>query len=117
MRPMKFVTFSKDGVVAAGLLLPDGILPLQMAAECVGVKADLSSVLAVIRGGETALAACRRISSDDKARAAQIPLASAQLLAPIPKPTRNIFCVGLNYLDHAKEGAAARMVGPACSSV
>jgi 2-keto-4-pentenoate hydratase/2-oxohepta-3-ene-1,7-dioic acid hydratase in catechol pathway len=107
---MKFVTFSKDGVVAAGLLLPDGILPLAMAAERVGVKADVSSVLAVIRGGEAALAACRRIASDDKARAALIPLANAQLLAPIPKPARNAFCVGLNYLDHAKEGAAARMI-------
>lgn len=107
---MKFVTFSKDGVVAAGVLLPDGILPLQMAAERLGVKADMSSVLAVIRGGEAALAACRRIASDDKARTALIPVANAQLLAPIPKPARNTFCVGLNYLDHAKEGAAARMV-------
>ena len=25
------------------------------------------------------------------------------LLAPIPKPRRNIFCVGKNYLDHVKE--------------
>jgi 2-keto-4-pentenoate hydratase/2-oxohepta-3-ene-1,7-dioic acid hydratase in catechol pathway len=107
---MKFVTFSKDGMVAAGLLLPDGILPLQMAAERLGVKADMSSVLAVIRGGEAALAACRRIASDDKARTALIPVANAQLLAPIPKPARNTFCVGLNYLDHAKEGAAARMI-------
>jgi 2-keto-4-pentenoate hydratase/2-oxohepta-3-ene-1,7-dioic acid hydratase in catechol pathway len=107
---MKFVTISKDGVAAAGLLLPDGVLPLQIAAERVGVKADVSSVLAVIRGGEAAFAACRRIASDDKARAALIPLANAQLLAPIPKPARNAFCVGLNYLDHAKEGAAARMI-------
>jgi 2-keto-4-pentenoate hydratase/2-oxohepta-3-ene-1,7-dioic acid hydratase in catechol pathway len=29
------------------------------------------------------------------------------LLAPLPKPRRNIFCVGLNYLEHAREGARA----------
>lgn len=26
-----------------------------------------------------------------------------QLLAPIPRPRRNIFCVGKNYFEHAKE--------------
>jgi 2-keto-4-pentenoate hydratase/2-oxohepta-3-ene-1,7-dioic acid hydratase in catechol pathway len=107
---MKFVTFSKDGATAAGLLLPDGILPLQAAADRVGLKTDLSSVLAIVRGGEAALAACRRMAGDERARAALVPLSSAELLAPIPKPARNVFCVGLNYLDHAKEGAAARMV-------
>jgi len=33
------------------------------------------------------------------------PLAysSIQLLAPIPKPARNLFCVGKNYINHAQE--------------
>jgi len=31
------------------------------------------------------------------------PLRDAQLLAPIPAPRRNIFCVGKNYHDHAAE--------------
>lgn len=30
-------------------------------------------------------------------------LEKVQLLAPIPRPQRNIFCVGKNYYDHAKE--------------
>jgi 2-keto-4-pentenoate hydratase/2-oxohepta-3-ene-1,7-dioic acid hydratase in catechol pathway len=30
------------------------------------------------------------------------------LLAPIPQPVRNIFCVGRNYLDHVKEGFEAQ---------
>ena len=30
-------------------------------------------------------------------------LSAIQLLAPIPRPRRNIFCVGKNYFDHAKE--------------
>jgi len=33
-------------------------------------------------------------------------LAQVQLLAPIPRPARNVLCVGKNYRDHAKEVAA-----------
>ena len=32
-----------------------------------------------------------------------IELEGVRLLAPIPKPKRNIFCVGKNYLDHVRE--------------
>src|SRR3954453_5760600 len=32
-----------------------------------------------------------------------LPLAEANLLAPIPRPRRNIFCVGKNYREHAQE--------------
>jgi 2,4-didehydro-3-deoxy-L-rhamnonate hydrolase len=35
-----------------------------------------------------------------------VPLASVTLEAPI-LPARNVFCVGRNYLEHAKEGARA----------
>src|SRR6186713_1858650 len=28
--------------------------------------------------------------------------------APIPRPTKNVFCMGLNYLAHARESGAAR---------
>lgn len=35
-----------------------------------------------------------------------IPLADVQLDAPV-RPARNVFCVGRNYLEHAKEGAKA----------
>ena len=32
-----------------------------------------------------------------------LALADVELLAPIPVPARNIFCVGKNYRDHVKE--------------
>jgi 2-keto-4-pentenoate hydratase/2-oxohepta-3-ene-1,7-dioic acid hydratase in catechol pathway len=35
-------------------------------------------------------------------------LAEAHLHAPIPKPVRNVFCVGWNYLDHFVEGQPHR---------
>lgn len=34
-----------------------------------------------------------------------IPLGEVRLCAPIPRPRRNIFCVGKNYYDHAHEFA------------
>ena len=34
-----------------------------------------------------------------------LSLSDVDLLAPIPRPRRNIFCIGRNYLDHAKEFA------------
>ncbi|MEX2237029.1 MAG: fumarylacetoacetate hydrolase family protein [Dehalococcoidia bacterium] len=33
-----------------------------------------------------------------------LKLKDVQLLAPIPRPRKNIFCVGLNYSDHVAEG-------------
>lgn len=35
------------------------------------------------------------------------PLKRVRLLAPIPSPARNIFCLGRNYADHAAERGAA----------
>ena len=32
-----------------------------------------------------------------------VPLTDVQLDAPIPRPPRNIFCVGKNYYEHAHE--------------
>jgi 2-keto-4-pentenoate hydratase/2-oxohepta-3-ene-1,7-dioic acid hydratase in catechol pathway len=46
------------------------------------------------------------IMAEGKALPAQgVPMAIQDvcLLAPIPQPRRNIFCVGKNYLDHVKE--------------
>ena len=34
-----------------------------------------------------------------------VPLASLALVAPVPRPARNIFCVGKNYHEHAEEFA------------
>jgi 2-keto-4-pentenoate hydratase/2-oxohepta-3-ene-1,7-dioic acid hydratase in catechol pathway len=36
-----------------------------------------------------------------------VPLAEVVLRAPVPRPRRNVFCVGKNYYDHAHEFAAS----------
>ncbi len=34
-----------------------------------------------------------------------VPLEDVQLLAPIPRPRQDVICLGMNYLDHAREAA------------
>jgi 2-keto-4-pentenoate hydratase/2-oxohepta-3-ene-1,7-dioic acid hydratase in catechol pathway len=88
---MRLVSFGNDGRVG---VLEDGMV------------ADLSSMGApstmdeLISGGEAALVAV----SDGMARGpARTPLSEVRLLAPIPHPRRNVFAVGRNYRDHARE--------------
>lgn len=105
---MKFVSFRHEGQVVAGLWLDTQVLDLATAARLAGESADLSSMLAIIRGGDAALAAVQRLAAAAAGWTAALrPAASVQLLAPIPQLPRNAFCVGRNYVDHVKEGYAA----------
>jgi 2-keto-4-pentenoate hydratase/2-oxohepta-3-ene-1,7-dioic acid hydratase in catechol pathway len=45
----------------------------------------------------------REIGARLETGGAELPLSDVPLLAPIPLPRRNIFCVGKNYRDHAYE--------------
>jgi 2-keto-4-pentenoate hydratase/2-oxohepta-3-ene-1,7-dioic acid hydratase in catechol pathway len=107
---MKLVTFEGSKGPRAGVRLDDGrLLCLATAAEQAGEGFDASSVLAIVQGGEAALAAARKLVQ----RAGEFPQAlvaveQVRLLAPIPRPARNVFCVGLNYVDHVAEGHRAR---------
>lgn len=47
------------------------------------------------------------IGHDLPAVAERIPLGEVSLAAPVPRPHRNIFCVGKNYHEHAHEFAAS----------
>src|ERR1700733_13419907 len=46
-----------------------------------------------------------------------MPLREAILQAPIPRPRRNIFCVGKNYHEHAHEFAASGFDSSAAAGV
>jgi 2-keto-4-pentenoate hydratase/2-oxohepta-3-ene-1,7-dioic acid hydratase in catechol pathway len=64
-------------------------------------------MLAIVRGSEAALAEVRTLAARaNEFPAALQPAAGIELLAPLPALVRNAFCVGRNYVDHVKEGAA-----------
>jgi 2-keto-4-pentenoate hydratase/2-oxohepta-3-ene-1,7-dioic acid hydratase in catechol pathway len=51
------------------------------------------------------LALIERNGSGTPRTLSPIPLSQVEIDAPIPRPRRNIFCVGKNYHEHAKEFA------------
>jgi 2-keto-4-pentenoate hydratase/2-oxohepta-3-ene-1,7-dioic acid hydratase in catechol pathway len=101
---MKLVTFARGAAHSVGVWLEGrGVLDLKLAAELAGETLDASSMNALIAGGDGALAAARRLAARPLADALY-PAAQVRLLAPIPRPAKNVFCVGRNYMDHVKEG-------------
>ena len=105
---MKLLTFEHESGHRPGLLLDDGkVIDLVAADRSRPIGADVSSMLAIIAGGDATLAALQALIADPRAT---LPLENLRLAAPIPRPTKNIFCVGRNYLEHVKEGAEANRI-------
>jgi len=108
---MKLVTFIYEEKMAVGLLVSNSVIDIAASAARVGALVDLSSMLSVIRGGQEALSVIREIANQPQLfPATTYQLKQVTLVAPIPVPARNIFCVGRNYLDHVKEGFEAQQV-------
>jgi 2-keto-4-pentenoate hydratase/2-oxohepta-3-ene-1,7-dioic acid hydratase in catechol pathway len=101
--PLRLVTFRAGAAAprAGALLGEDGVLDLAAAGLPYGTMEQ------VIAGGPAALAAIRA-AVGQRPVAARLPLAGVSLLAPIPRPARNLFCVGRNYMDHVAEGDRTR---------
>ena len=68
-----------------------------------GDSAETASVLGIIRAGAPLLERLRDLGT--RASVATLSLADVKLHAPIPRPVKNVFCVGWNYLEHFEEGA------------
>jgi 2-keto-4-pentenoate hydratase/2-oxohepta-3-ene-1,7-dioic acid hydratase in catechol pathway len=102
---MKLVTYSpvaggppRPGLVVAGDRIVD--IPAH-AAPTPGV--DFSTMLGIVRGGDAARRALDALAA--KPPAATVAMTEVKLHAPIPRPAKNVFCVGWNYLEHFEEGA------------
>jgi 2-keto-4-pentenoate hydratase/2-oxohepta-3-ene-1,7-dioic acid hydratase in catechol pathway len=101
--PLRLVTFRAGGAAprAGALLGEDMVLDLAAAGL------PYATMEQVIAGGAAALAAIRA-AVGQRPVAARLPRAGVSLLAPIPRPARNLFCVGRNYMDHVAEGDRTR---------
>ena len=79
-------------------------------AEEQDIQALLASdgLLGLIQSPPTLLSALLGFSNSEQGMASASVIDRDALLAPIPVPRRNVFCVGRNYLDHVKEGDAKR---------
>jgi 2-keto-4-pentenoate hydratase/2-oxohepta-3-ene-1,7-dioic acid hydratase in catechol pathway len=92
---MKLVTYSK---ASGGEPRPGLLLEGQRIADV----AEFPSVLDIVRAGPAAL---ERLKPRTGAARDTLALADLKLHAPIPRPAKNVFCVGWNYLEHFEEGA------------
>jgi 2-keto-4-pentenoate hydratase/2-oxohepta-3-ene-1,7-dioic acid hydratase in catechol pathway len=102
MAALNLITFADAAGSRAGVLLSGGrVLDLAVAMP------PARDMLAVIDGGAAMLVAIRALAANPPANAV-LPLSSVALQAPIPKPRRNVFCVGRNYMDHVAEGDRTR---------
>ncbi|MGZ3276703.1 MAG: fumarylacetoacetate hydrolase family protein [Caulobacteraceae bacterium] len=101
---MKFVTFARGGAHAVGLWLEGkGVLDLQLAAELAGETLEAPDMIAFIAAGDAAMAVAKTLAANPPADALY-PASEVTLLAPIPRPRKNVFCVGRNYMEHVHEG-------------
>jgi len=67
------------------------------------------SLQAVIEGGPDAIAALTElVAQAEDGKHADACVKNATLLAPIPQPRKNVFCVGRNYAEHIAEGDKAQ---------
>lgn len=87
---MKLITYRLRGAEHVGALTADGaaVAPLPYP--------DMNTLI------ETASLEELRIAA---AGAETVPLDQVELLAPIPRPRQDVICLGMNYLDHAREAA------------
>jgi 2-keto-4-pentenoate hydratase/2-oxohepta-3-ene-1,7-dioic acid hydratase in catechol pathway len=93
---MKWITYAYAGAERPGLILDgDRIVDLSPVG---------GSLVDIIAAGPEAQKAAAKLAqgASDTLSAAQV-----KLLAPIPRPRKNVFCVGRNYVEHVNEGARA----------
>jgi 2-keto-4-pentenoate hydratase/2-oxohepta-3-ene-1,7-dioic acid hydratase in catechol pathway len=105
------VVLAKGGKPTVVVVTDDGhLIDIKAAAHHQKVKLsfDPSTLLNLIASGDDGLAQVTAIAAHAAKQKGLPVLADAQFLSPIPRPDRNIYCVGWNYLDHFEEGKANR---------
>ncbi|MCX7166308.1 MAG: fumarylacetoacetate hydrolase family protein [Rhodocyclales bacterium] len=111
---LRFATckFKEADAARIGIVLDDGrVLDVEAQARRQGMALVFSanSMISLIASGDKGMAQAKALA--DKAVAMKSGLLTVNqvtLLSPVPKPERNIYCVGWNYLEHFEEGRDAR---------
>lgn len=113
---MKLVTY-RAGVEAAarlGVIADDLIVDVGRLGDAFD-EALPDTMLGLIDLGRPGLQALSALLADCDGTfppGTAVALANVRLLAPIPRPRKNIFGIGLNYLDHVAESSAALDTAP-----
>ena len=108
---MKLVTYraSVEGAARLGVIEGDLVVDVERLAAGQGESLPVSMLGLIDAGrpGLETLRACLEMAKGRYKPGAATALANVRLLAPIPRPRKNIFGIGLNYVEHVAESAAA----------
>jgi 2-keto-4-pentenoate hydratase/2-oxohepta-3-ene-1,7-dioic acid hydratase in catechol pathway len=116
---MRFLSFQSDGRQRPGLLAEDGRI-IDLTAAIVSARDQRAllfegtvpdDLLGLIQAGDAFLDAAEvlaALAKEGRLERACLDAADCRLLAPIPRPAKNVFCVGRNYAAHVLEGYKAR---------
>jgi len=93
---VRIASFILNGSQEVGLVSADGATVAPLAFDAERKRLGAQAVIDLLAAGR-----------ELPATGAALPLAEARLLAPLPRPRRNLWCVGRNYHAHAKELSAS----------
>ena len=107
---MKLVTYRLDQSEARlGVLKESLLIDVQQFGERVNLNLS-SSMQDFIELGPIAVETLDTALEESVAKdlvGISVPFENAKILAPIPRPKKNIFGIGLNYKDHIGEASKA----------
>jgi 2-keto-4-pentenoate hydratase/2-oxohepta-3-ene-1,7-dioic acid hydratase in catechol pathway len=92
---MRLATYRQGSTVRIGAVVGEIIVDLSSVAP---------DMLSLIDGGPELLAKAREVAGSGDG----VALGEVTLLAPIPRPRKNIICLGMNYALHAYESLRAK---------
>ena len=108
---MKLVTYraSVEGAARLGVIEGDLVVDVERLAAGQGesLPASMLGLIDTGRPGLETLRACLEAAQGRHKPGSATALANVRLLAPIPRPRKNIFGIGLNYVEHVAESAAS----------
>ncbi|WP_025602679.1 fumarylacetoacetate hydrolase family protein [Burkholderia sp. WSM2230] len=107
---MQLVTYqdlAREQAARVGVVLDEQVIDVAL----LGLQANVSlpsTMLGLIDAGPAALDLLRELLAAHRARwpvGTATWLSNVRLLAPIPRPRKNLFGIGLNYVDHVAESS------------
>ncbi|MBN9497719.1 MAG: fumarylacetoacetate hydrolase family protein [Alphaproteobacteria bacterium] len=100
---MHLATLKRGGHLECAAMLEGG--------DALRLGDAFASLQALIEGGRAALDRVRgMVAYADKTPQLIVRASDVELAAPLPRPAKNVFCVGRNYAEHIAEGERAQKI-------
>jgi 2-keto-4-pentenoate hydratase/2-oxohepta-3-ene-1,7-dioic acid hydratase in catechol pathway len=105
---MRFLTLEHDQL---GALIDGTVIDLPAAAAILSADNPAATLAALVEAGDGAVGQVWALAQRALAEGVAVrPFEVVAPRAPLPVPRRNIFCLGKNYIDHAREMASKMQV-------